>query len=97
MARGTASIGLTSPPGGSIAAAPLINPTVASQGEMWTMLMQMIPSAEAIGHGDCEASRTIGARTFATSAASTHAEILRKASGSGSEGWMARLWKFLAK
>ena len=34
--------------GGSIAAAPLINPSVASQGDMWTMLMQMIPSAEAI-------------------------------------------------
>ena len=30
------------------------------------MLMQMIPSAEAIGQGDCEASRTIGARTFVT-------------------------------
>jgi hypothetical protein len=27
----------------------LINPSVASQGEMWTMLMQMIPSADAIG------------------------------------------------
>ena len=28
--------------------------------------MQMIPSAEATGQGDCEASRTIGARTFVT-------------------------------
>jgi len=61
------------------------------------MLMQMIPSAEAVGQGDCEASRTIGARTFAMSAASTHAETLRKASGSGSEGWKARLGKCLAK
>jgi hypothetical protein len=32
-----------------MAAAPLINPTVASQGEMWVMLMQIIPSADAIG------------------------------------------------
>jgi hypothetical protein len=43
----------------------MIKPTVASQGEM-TMLIQMTPSAEAIGQGDCEASRTIGARTFVT-------------------------------
>jgi hypothetical protein len=28
---------------------------------MWAMLMQMIPSAEAIGQDNCEASRTIGA------------------------------------
>jgi hypothetical protein len=64
---------------------------------MWTMLMQMMPSAEAIGQGDREASRTIGVRTFVTCAAFTHAEILRKASDSGSEGWKARLGKFLAK
>ena len=83
--------------GGRIAAAPLINPSVASQGEMWTMLMQMIPSAEAIGQGDCEASRTIGARTFVTRAAFTHAATLSRASGSGSEGWKTRLGKFLAK
>jgi hypothetical protein len=38
---------------------------------MWTMLMQMIPSAEAIGQKDCEASRTIGARTFVTCVAFT--------------------------
>ena len=44
--------------GGRIAAAPLINPSVVSHDEMWTMLMQMIPSAEAIGQGDCEASKT---------------------------------------
>ena len=86
MARGTASIGLTSPPGGSIAAAPLINPSVASQGEMWIMLMQMIPSADAIGQNDCEASRTMGARTLVTRVAFTHAATLSSASGSGSEG-----------
>ena len=26
--------------------------------------LEMIPSAEAIGQGDCEASKTTGARTF---------------------------------
>src|SRR6516225_3644803 len=61
------------------------------------MLMQMIPSAEAIGHNDCEASRAIGARTFVTSAAFTHAATLSSASGSGSEGWKTRLGRFLAK
>ena len=35
--------------------------------------MQMIPSAEAIGQGDCEASKTTGARTFVTRVAFTHA------------------------
>ena len=58
---------------GRIAAAPRINPSVVSQGEMWTMLMQMIPSAEAIGQGDCEASKTIGARTLVTRVAFAHA------------------------
>ena len=48
------------------------------------MLMQMIPSAEAIGQGDCEASSTIGARTFVTCASFTHAATLSRASGSGS-------------
>jgi hypothetical protein len=58
-------------------AASLINPVVASQGEMWTMLIQMIPSAEAIGQGDCEASKTIiGGRTFVTHVAFTHAAAL---------------------
>ena len=47
-------------------AAPLINPTVASQGEMWIMLMQIIPSADAIGQTECKASRAMGARTFVT-------------------------------
>jgi hypothetical protein len=52
----------------------VINPIVASQGEMWTMLMQMMPSAEAIGQGNCEASRTIGARTFVTCASFTRGD-----------------------
>ena len=65
--------------------------------EMWTMLMQMIPSAEAIGQGDCETSRTIGARTLVTRVAFTHAATLCKASGSRSEGWKTKLGKFLAK
>jgi hypothetical protein len=42
-------------------AAPLINPSVAFQGEMWTMLMQMIPSADAIGQTECDASNAMGA------------------------------------
>jgi hypothetical protein len=53
---------------GSIAAAPLINPSVAFHGEMWTMLMQMIPSADAIGQTECDASSAMGARTFVTGA-----------------------------
>ena len=61
------------------------------------MLMQMIPSAEAIGQNDCEASRTIGARTFVTCVAFTHAATLSRAFGSGLEGWKTRLGKFLAK
>ena len=59
--------------------------------------MQMIPSAEAIGQGDCEASKTIGARTFVTRVAFTHAATLCNASGSRSEGWKTRLGRFLAK
>jgi hypothetical protein len=70
--------------GGSIAAAPLINPRVASQGEMWTMLMQMLPSADAIGQFDCEASRAMGARTLVARAAFAQAPILGRASGSES-------------
>ena len=65
-----------------MAAAPLINPRVASQGEMWIMLMQIIPSADAIGQTECKASRAMGARTFVTSVAFTHVATLR---GSGSE------------
>jgi hypothetical protein len=49
----------------------LINPSVASQGEMWTMLMQMIPSAYAIGQTECDASKAMGARTFVTRLAFT--------------------------
>jgi hypothetical protein len=43
----------------------LINPSVASQGEMWTMLMQMIPSAEAIGDASVQIPkfRTASRRT----------------------------------
>ena len=74
-----------------MAAAPLINPTVASQGEMWIMLMQMIPSADAIGQTKCDASRAMGARTFVTPAAFAQAATLGRASGSGSEGWKTRL------
>jgi hypothetical protein len=59
-----------------MAAAPLINPSVASQGEMWTILMQMIPSADAIGQTECKASRAMGARTFVTPVAFTHAATL---------------------
>ena len=62
---------------------PLINPSVASHGEMWTMLMQMIPSADAIGQTECDASRAMGARTFVTPAAFTQAATLNRASGSG--------------
>jgi hypothetical protein len=61
------------------------------------MLMQMIPSAEAIGQIDRETSKARGARTFVTCVAFVHAAILCKASGSGSEGWKTRLGKFLAK
>jgi hypothetical protein len=62
-----------------MAGAPLINPTVASQGEMWIMLMQIIPSADAIGQTECKASRAMGARTFVTSVAFTHAATLSRA------------------
>ena len=43
----------------------LINPSVASQGEMWTMLMQMIPSAEAIEDASVQSPkfRTASRRT----------------------------------
>ena len=39
---------------GSIAAAPLIIPRVTSHGEIWIMLMQMIPSADAIGQTEMQ-------------------------------------------
>jgi hypothetical protein len=35
------------------------------------MLMQMIPSADAIGQTECDASRVMGARTFVTRVAFT--------------------------
>jgi hypothetical protein len=50
------------------------------------MLIQMIPSAEAIGQGGWEASRRSAANTFVTHVAFTHANTLSKASGSGSDG-----------
>ena len=52
--------------------------------------MQMIPSADAIGQTECKASRAMGARTFVTPVAFTHAATLSRASGSGSEGWKTR-------
>jgi hypothetical protein len=78
--------------GGEYGGRPLINPTVASQGEMWLMLMQIIPSADAIGQTERKASN--GARTFVTPVAFTH---LSRASGSGSEGWKTRRGRFLAQ
>jgi hypothetical protein len=45
---------------------------------MWTMLMQMIPSAEAIGLIECDASRAMGARTFVTRVAFTQAVTLSR-------------------
>ena len=36
----------------------------------------------------------MGVRTFVTFVAFVHAAILRKASGSGSEGWKTRFWEF---
>ena len=59
---------------------PLINHSVASQGQMWTMLMQMIPSADAIGQTECKASSAMGARTFVTPVAFAHAATLSRAS-----------------
>ena len=61
------------------------------------MLMQMMRPTEAIGQRGCEASRTIGARTFVTPVSFTHAATLCKASGSGSEGWKTRPGRFSAK
>src|ERR1700751_27797 len=58
---------------------------------MWIM----IPSADAIGQTDCDASTAMGARTFVTCATFTHAATLSRASGSGSEGWRTRAGKSL--
>ena len=61
------------------------------------MLMPMIPLAEAIGQGDCETSKIIGARTLETPMAFTHAATLCNASGSRSEGWKTGLWEISRK
>jgi hypothetical protein len=59
-----------------------INPSVASQGEMWIMLMQIIPSADAIGQTGLDASgRSV--RTFLTPTPPGQAAILSRAFGSG--------------
>jgi hypothetical protein len=55
---------------------------------MWTILMQMIPSADAIGQTDFDASTAMGACTFVTPVALTHAATLSRAAGSG---WIGRL------
>jgi hypothetical protein len=67
------------------------------QGEMWTMLMQMIPSADAIGQTECDASRARGAHTFVTRVAFIQPATLSRASSSGSEGRKTRAGKCLAK
>jgi hypothetical protein len=61
------------------------------------LLMQMIPSADAIGQTECDASKAMGAREFVTRMDFTDAKTLGRASGSGSEGWETRALKFLAK
>jgi hypothetical protein len=61
------------------------------------MLMQMIPSADAIGQTECDTFRATGARAFVTPVAFTHAATLSRASGSGSEGWKTRAGKFSRK
>jgi hypothetical protein len=48
------------------------------QCETWIMLMQMIASADAIGHWNNRSS-AIGARTFLTAAAFAQVAILRSA------------------
>ena len=50
------------------------------------MLMQRIPSADAIGQTGLDGSSAMGARTFVTPAAVAQAATLSTASGSGSEG-----------
>ena len=59
--------------------------------------MQMIPSAEAMGQCDCEASKTTGARTFVTRVAFAHAATLCNESGARSEGWKTRTWEISGK
>src|SRR5580700_2035300 len=43
------------------------------------MLMQMIPSADAIGQTECDTSRAMGAHTFVTPLAFTQAATLSRA------------------
>ena len=62
---------------------------------MWIKLMQIIPSADAIGQTECKVPMAMGARTFVTPVAFTHAATLSWASGSGSEGWKTRAGKYL--
>ena len=53
--------------------------------------MQIIPLAEAIGQGDCEASRTIGVRTFVNvHGLHPRRDTLARRLGSRSEGWKTR-------
>ena len=66
---------------GSIEAAPFINPSVASQGEMRTRLTQMTPSADAIDQTECDASRAMARPEFVTGVAFTHVATLTRASG----------------
>ena len=59
--------------------------------------MQMIPSADAIGQTECDASRARGAHTFVTRVAFIQPATLSRASSSGSEGRKTRAGKCLAK
>jgi hypothetical protein len=62
-----------------------------------TMLMQMIPSADAIGQTECDTFRATGAHTLETLATFTQAAMLWRTSESGSEGWKTRAGKCFAK
>jgi hypothetical protein len=46
---------------------------------MWTMLMQMIASADAIGQTECDASRAMARPEFVTGVAFTHVATLTRA------------------
>ena len=67
------------------------------QGEMWTMLMRVTPSADSIGQTKHNTSRATGARTLVTPVAFIQAATLSRAPASGSEGWKTRAGKSLAK
>ena len=56
------------------------------QGEMWTMLMRVTPSADSIGQTEHNTSRATGARTLVTPVAFIQAATFSRAPGSGSEG-----------